>query len=401
MLMMKNIVITGLGVVTPNAIGCKEFLKALQNGVSGIDEIRSFDTRDYPVHRGGEVKGLETMQLGTDVSSFGRTSRMAVGSVREALEDAGLNDSNMDPKRAGVIIGTTSGEVQAIEAIDEAWATKSELPTHLYRDLACGIVASNISTVFGLEGPTIMIANACSSGNFAISFGCDLIRQGHADVIIAGGADSFSKVALSGFSRVHAVAPEVCQPFDKNRKGIMVGEGSGIVILEESRSAARREAKIYATVLGSGIGCDAFHLTAPDPVGMAKVMRLALADATLDPCDIDYISAHGTGTVANDAAETAAIKAIFKDKATFIPVSSIKSMIGHTMGAASAIEMVACCLSLRHGFIPPTINFQEPDPECDLDYVPNSARHKNLRNVMNNSFAFGGNNASVILGRRD
>jgi 3-oxoacyl-[acyl-carrier-protein] synthase II len=198
---------------------------------------------------------------------------------------------------------------------------------------------------------------------------------------------------------MHAVAPDVCRPFDRNRRGMMVSEGAAAVILEERRQAQQRGANVYARVLGSGLGCDAFHLTAPNPERMAEVMRLAVRDALLTPSDIGYINAHGTGTVVNDAAETAAIKMAFGSCAQSIPVSSIKSMIGHTMGAASTIEVVACCLGLRHQFLPPTINYQEPDPQCDLDYVPNEARFQRVDLVMNNSFAFGGNNASLILGR--
>jgi 3-oxoacyl-[acyl-carrier-protein] synthase II len=400
--MSKGVVITGIGVITPNAIGSGEFLDALRNGVSGIDTIQAFDSSDYPVHRGGEVKGLDAVETGEDLPNPGRTSRLALFAVRQALKNAELVPGAFDPRRTGLILGTTSGEVQAIERVDEAWATgrQAELPLELYSGFSSNVVTANIASVFGLQGPVLMLANACSSGNFAVDFGCSLIRAGEADVIIAGGADSFSKVALAGFSRVHAVAPEICQPFDKNRKGMMVSEGGGAVILEERGRAERRGARIYANVLGSGVGCDAFHLTAPDPEGMAHVMRLALADAQVAPRDIGYINAHGTGTTANDAAETAAVKKAFGDLAYRIPVSSIKSMIGHTMGAASAIETVACCLALEHGFLPPTINYHEQDPECDLDYVPNTARSVRIEVVMNNSFAFGGNNASVILGRR-
>jgi 3-oxoacyl-[acyl-carrier-protein] synthase II len=226
-----------------------------------------------------------------------------------------------------------------------------------------------------------------------------LIRQGEADVIVAGGADSFWKGTLAGFSRLHAVAPQMCQPFDRDRKGMMVSEGAGVVVLEEREQARRRGATIYAVVLGSGMSCDAFHPTAPDPAGLANAMRLALEDAHLAPSDVHYINAHGTGTAANDAAETEAIKAVFGQRAYQIPVSSIKSMIGHTMGAASAIETVACCLALAHEFLPPTINYQERDPACDLDYVPNAARVQRIDRLMNNSFAFGGNNACLVLGR--
>jgi len=400
--MKKEIVITGIGVVAPNAIGRDHFLRALQEGVSGIDEIKAFDTKDYPVHRGGEVKGLETIDFGFELSAYlGRTARLALVAAHEAIAEAKLLAGSLDPKRIGVILGTTSGEAQAIETVDEAWALgkQEQLLPDIYADFSSNIVASSISSIFGFAGPTMMLANACSSGNFAISFGGEMIRQGEADIIIAGGCDAFSKVAFAGFGSVHAIAPEICQPFDRNRRGMMVSEGAGVVILEERHQAERRGAEIYATILGSGLGCDAFHLTAPDPEGMANVMRLALKDAGLASSEVGYINAHGTGTTINDASETDAIKRVFADHAYRIPVSSIKSMIGHTMGAASAIETIACCLALQHEFLPPTINYQEPDPQCDLDYVPNRARFQRVDVIMNNSFAFGGNNASLILGR--
>jgi 3-oxoacyl-[acyl-carrier-protein] synthase II len=398
----KEIVITGVGVTASNAIGREAFRIALQQGLSGIDEIRSFDTSDYSAHRGGEVKGLEAAEKDLGLpSGLGRTTRLAFVATLEALRDARLDASSLDRSRTGVILGTTSGEVQAIESVDEAWALgrQQELPAHLYTGFASNVISSSISSFLGLEGVTMMIANACASGNFAISFGRDLIMQGEADLIIAGGADSFSKVALAGFSSVHAIAPDVCRPFDKNRRGMQVSEGAGIVILEERSRAEGRGARIYATILGCGLGCDAFHLTTPDPEGMANAIRLALRDAELQLADIDYINAHGTGTAANDAAETQAIKMVFGARAYSIPISSIKSMLGHAMGAASAIETVACCLAIESEFIPPTINYQTLDPMCDLEYVPNQARFQRIKTVMNNSFAFGGNNASLILGR--
>jgi 3-oxoacyl-[acyl-carrier-protein] synthase II len=317
------------------------------------------------------------------------------------MADAGLAPGSFDPARIGVLIGTTSGEVQDMETLDASW-TRGRLDA--FTDAAHAGFSSNsiparLAAAFGFAGPGLVLATACASGNFAVSYGCDLIQHGQADVIVAGGADGFSKVALAGFSRMHAVAPEKCQPFDKNRRGMMVAEGAGFVVLELEERARARGATAYARVLGTGLGCDAFHLTSPNPEGMAHVMRLALADAGLAPGDVDYISAHGTGTPVNDAAETSAVRTAFGAAAYQTPVSSIKSMIGHTMGAASAIETVACCLALRHGFLPPTINYAEPDPACDLDYVPNTARFQPIAIAMNNSFAFGGNNASLVLGR--
>jgi len=397
--MSKSIVITGLGVVSPNGIGNDAFLDALREGRSGIDEIRSFDTSTWPVHRGGEVKGPPEPDAALQLP--GRASVLAWTAASEALRDAGVDPRFMNPSRTGLILGTTLGENQNIEEADELWVLgrSEEVSLKLYSGFDSNEVASTLARLFGFSGPVLMIANACSSGNFAISYGCDLIREGDADIILAGGADSFSKGALAGFSRVHAVAPEICQPFSRNRKGMMVSEGAGVVILEEREHARKRGARIYATVMGAAVGCDAFHLTAPDPEGMAHVMRRALEKAGVTTSDVGYLNAHGTGTAANDAAETAAVKRVFGAEAYGVPVSSIKSMIGHTMGAASAIETVACCLALQHDFLPPTMNYEEPDPECDLDYVPNRARSQRVNVIMNNSFAFGGNNASLVLGR--
>ncbi len=397
--MSKSIVITGLGVASPNGIGKAAFLAALQEGRSGIDDIRSFDTSTWPVHRGGEVTGLPEPEGSLQLP--GRTSLLAWTAACEALRDAGLEPRSLNPSRTGIILGTTSGEIQTIEEADELWALgrPEEVPLRLYSGFASNVVASTLARLFRIQGPVLMIANACSSGNFAISYGCDLIREGDADIILAGGADSFSKVALAGFSRVHAVAPVMCQPFSRNRKGMMVSEGAGVVVLEDREHAKKRGAHIYTNVMGAAVGCDAFHLTAPDPEGMANVIRRALEEARVTTSDVGYLNAHGTGTAANDAAETAAIKHVFGEQSYRIPVSSIKSMIGHTMGAASAIETVACCLALEHDFLPPTMNYDEPDPECDLDYVPNHARSQRVNVIMNNSFAFGGNNASLVLGR--
>jgi 3-oxoacyl-[acyl-carrier-protein] synthase II len=326
---------------------------------------------------------------------------MAIVAAREAMADAGLVPGSFDPERVGVLLGTTSGEVQDMEAIDEAWTLgrSDAFTADAYAGFCSNSITARLASAFGLTGPALVLANACASGSFAVAFGCDLIQQGQADVVVAGGADGLSQVALAGFSRMHAVSPDVCRPFDKNRKGMMVAEGAGVVVLEAEPRARSRGASVYGRVLGTGLGCDAFHLTSPNPDGMARVMRLAMRDGGLAPADIGYISAHGTGTPVNDVAETAAIRAAFGARADRTPVSSIKSMIGHTMGAASAIETVACCLALRHQFLPPTINYAEPDPLCDLDYVPNTARFQSIDVVMNNSFAFGGNNASLVLSR--
>jgi 3-oxoacyl-[acyl-carrier-protein] synthase II len=245
-----------------------------------------------------------------------------------------------------------------------------------------------------------MIPTACAAGNHAIAHGMMLLQSGRTDLVLAGGADCFSRLAFTGFARLAAISPDTCRPFSLNRKGIIVGEGAGVLVLETLDSAEHRSASVYAELLGFGISCDAHHMTAahPDGLGTAAALTRALAQSGLGPGEVDYISAHGTGTPTNDRLETAAIRRVFEARAPHVPTSSIKSMLGHTMGAASAIEAATCALVIRHGVIPPTMNYGDPDPECDLDYVPNHARRQRVRVAVNNSAAFGGNNAVTVFG---
>ncbi|MGC2742980.1 MAG: beta-ketoacyl-[acyl-carrier-protein] synthase family protein [Candidatus Angelobacter sp.] len=249
----------------------------------------------------------------------------------------------------------------------------------------------------------MMIPTACAAGNYAIAHASDLLRAGRADVMLAGGSDSFSRITYTGFARLGAIAPEVCQPFDRNRKGMVPGEGAAMLLLERKEHALARGARIYCEVAGYGLSCDAHHMTAAHPQGegAARAMNMALQTSGLSPSDVDYISAHGTGTPTNDRLETVAVKKTFGKLAYKIPISSIKSMLGHTMGAASAIEAAACALIITQGQIPPTMHWQDQDPECDLDYVPNVAREHKVRVAMNNAYAFGGNNSSLILAACD
>ena len=242
-----------------------------------------------------------------------------------------------------------------------------------------------------------MFGTVCAAGNYAIGYGFDVVKEGRADVAIVGGADSFSWVAFTGFNQFAAVAPDICQPFDKNRKGMIVGEGAGMLVLEDLENARARKANIYGEILGYGLSCDAFHMTNPQEEGIARCMENAFKDANINKDEVDYISAHGTGTVLNDKAECAAIKKVFGDRYRKIAVNSIKSRRGHTMGAASAIEAIACCLTLKHSIIPPTENYKTFDPECDIDCVPNIARKQKVNIALNSSYAFGGNNACLVL----
>ena len=280
-------------------------------------------------------------------------------------------------------------------------AASSRLPPEIFPRYSCSAIPVHIATEFDLHGPCLTIPTACAAGNHAIGHAFDLIRTGRVGAMLAGGADSFSRIPYMGFARLGAIAPERCQPFDRNRKGMVPGEGAGVLLLEPLEVALARGAHIYAEILGYGLSCDAHHMTAshPEGDGALRAMNAALKDSGMTSADIDYISAHGTGTPTNDRVESIAASRLFGERARLVPMSSIKSMLGHTMGAASAIEAAACSLVLDTGWIPPTINYEEPDPDFDLDYVPNHSRQVNPRVVLNNAYAFGGNNASVCMRR--
>jgi 3-oxoacyl-[acyl-carrier-protein] synthase II len=401
--MNKRVVITGLGVVSSIGIGWKEFWNGLLNGKSGIGPVTSFDTSKHFTHNGGEVKGFSPERFidANRVKSLSRASQFAVSAARLALEDANLYNVDRLDLLVGTCVGTTLGSVQNVEIIDELEISHkqtdsgkelvSQVPTHS--------TSAAIAREFGFRGPNVMFSTACAAGNYAIGYGFDLIRLDKADVMAVGGSDPFSRVAFTGFNQLSAVAPEKCQPFDKNRKGMMVAEGAGILIIESLESALKRNAHIYAEILGYGLSCDAGHMTQPSVEGMSACMKKAMNASGIGLEDVDYVSAHGTGTSANDRTECAAIREVFGESYKNIPVSSIKSMLGHAMGAASAIEAITCALVLENDVIPPTINFETPDPECDVDCVPNEERRQRVAIALNNSYAFGGNNASLVLGK--
>jgi 3-oxoacyl-[acyl-carrier-protein] synthase II len=406
MLNENAVVITGLGLVTPIGTGKTQFWNALIAGENGIRPITSFDTSDFRTHRGGEIRDFEPSRYcrNVDHRHIGRGAQLAVAAARMALEDGGVELARCDPSRTAVIFGTTMGESPIAESMDailaqhgvtdgarDMWDSSLSFPQEM--------IPAGVAREFGFRGPVSMMATACAAGNYAIGYGADLLESGDADLVLAGGADPFSRVAFIGFNSMLAVAPEICQPFDRLRKGMSVSEGAAVLALERYGTARRRGAVIYAQVAGYGIGNDAHHMTAPHPAGRGAYRSItnALTTAKAPTSAIDYISAHGTGTQANDKIETLVIKKIFGDGAYGTPVSSIKSMLGHTMGAASAIEAAACALTIQHGIVPPTINYRETDPECDLDYVPNCARELKCRTVLSNSFAFGGNCAALVL----
>jgi 3-oxoacyl-[acyl-carrier-protein] synthase II len=405
--MDRRIVITGIGVVTPIGTGREEFWASLLAGHSGIAPVQSFDTSGYNVHRGAEVKAFRSEQyiLNLDAAHLGRASQFAIAAARLALVDAGVEIGFLDRKRAGVSMGTTSGEPLEVERFDDLYVNKNldTIGPEFLARYPCHVIAAHVASELNFAGVNTMIPTACAAGNYAIAHALDVMRAGRADLMLAGGSDAFSRITFTGFARLGAVAPETCQPFDRFRKGMIPGEGAGVLVLERLDAARRRGARIYAEVGGYGLSCDAHHMTAAHPQGdgAERAMRQALADSGTNTEEVSYISAHGTGTATNDRLETIAVKRLFKDAAYRVPISSIKSMLGHTMGAASAIEAAVCALAVFNDRVPPTINLNDPDPECDLDYVPKFARDLRVNVAMNNAYAFGGNNASLILKKQE
>jgi 3-oxoacyl-[acyl-carrier-protein] synthase II len=388
-------------VISSIGIGKAEFWNNLIKGKSGITKIESIDTSEYNRHFGGEIKNFNPEDFidRRKLKRMGRASQFAIAATKLALKDAGLNlKENFSPKTA-VIVGTTMADIRPLEEIDHTWVKKSDrdIQSHLIFQYPANTISANVALEFKFKGLNTVIPTACAAGNYAIGYAFDLLKSGKIDMAIAGGSDAFSRIAFSGFNSLYAVSADRCQPFDKNRKGMMLGEGAGIVILETLENALKRRAPIYSEVLGYGLSCDASHMTASTVQGIATCMQKALKYSDIDIDDVNYISAHGTGTQQNDKTECSAIKAVFNHHVKKIPVSSIKSMLGHTMGAAAAIETIACCLAIKDSIIPATINYETPDPECDIDCVPNMARKQKVSVVLNNSYAFGGNNACLVL----
>ena len=403
-----RVVVTGRGTVNAIADDAAAFAGAMKAGVCGIGPVTRFDTEGYRSHTGAQVNGFDPRRHIPAAFSLKRMSwsdRMAMAAALQALGDAGL----MPPSaaladRTGVVIGGGAGGIPECEPVfaDYLETGARRMAVSPFAAFSCASSADHIAAHLGLTGPKTTFMTACSSGATAIGYAGDLIRQGAADVMLCGGTEPLCRITYASFNALQAVDPVYCRPFDKNRQGMTLGEGAGILVLESMRHARRRGAAIHAELLGCGISCDANHMTAPDPEagGAVRAMRAALADAGTAPDAVDYINAHGTATPANDRMESLAIRRVFGDRAHRIPVSSIKSMIGHTLGAAGAIEAVACVLAIEQGFVPPTVHHEIPDDVCDgLDIVPGAARDAALNVVLSNSFAFGGNNTCLVLGR--
>jgi 3-oxoacyl-[acyl-carrier-protein] synthase II len=406
----RRVVVTGLGLITPLGTGIQKTWEAICKGSSGIDRITSFDAAEYPVQIAGEVKDFnpEDFIERKEVKKMDIFIQYALGAGTMAVDHAGLKISEENADRVGVIVGAGIGGINSIERYHSVLLESGQrrISPFFIPMLITNLAAGQISMRFGARGPNSCVTTACAAGTHAIGDSFKIIQRGAADAMIAGGSESaITPLTIAGFANMKALSThneiprQASRPFDLERDGFVIAEGAGIVVLEELESARRRGAHILAEIVGYGLTADAYHMTAPDPEGRGVVncMRMALNDAGLEPTAIDYINAHGTSTPYNDKHETAAIKKVFGEHARKLAVSSTKSMTGHLLGAAGGVEAAICALALAEGVIPPTINYENPDPECDLDYVPNHARHAELTTVLSNSFGFGGTNACIVL----
>ena len=403
----KRIVITGMGTKNAIAGGVPQFMDNLQRGVCGISEIDLFDTTEFRTHKGGQVKGFNPRESIPEVFSLKRMSRadqLSFAATLEALTDAGLYPlTGAIREETGVAVGGGSGGLFEAESFYTEMLAKGLDRSRFSRlsTIYCASSADRIASNLGLCGPKATFMTACSAGATALGYARDLIADGQASMMLAGGVEPMCRITYAAFNALKSIDEDVCRPFDKNRAGLSLSEAAAILVLEPLEAALRRGAKIYGEILGYGVTCDSFHMTAPDEKasGAIRSMQAALKDSGLSINDIDYINAHGTATPVNDVTETKAIKEVFGSRAYKIPVSSTKSMHGHTLGAAGALEGIVSLLALAYGFVPPTIHSTLRDPECDLDYVTEGVRRKDLHVVLSNSFAFGGNNTTIIFGK--
>ncbi|MFH1625060.1 MAG: beta-ketoacyl-ACP synthase II [Pseudomonadota bacterium] len=412
--MRRRVVVTGLGAVTPLGIGAEKTWKALCAGVSGIGEISSFDTTNFQTKIAGEVKGFDPEEF-LDKRTLRRMDRFvqyAMASTMMAMDDSKLKVTDQNAERIGVILGTGLGGLATLEKnhtmLMEGGPRKIS-PLFIPMMIA-NIAPGQIAIHYGIKGPNTTVVTACAAGAHAIGDAYKLIQRGDADIMITGGTEaSITPLNIGGFNAMKAIStrndePEkASRPFDKDRDGFVPAEGAGILILEDLEFALKRGAKIYAEIVGYGLTGDAYHITAPDPRGdgAARCMRMALNDAGISHSEVDYINAHGTSTPLNDAIETMAIKTVFNEHSKRVRISSTKSMTGHLLGAAGGVEAIFTILTIRDGIIPPTINYETLDPDCDLDYVPNVAIKADVRVACSNSFGFGGTNATLVFKKFD
>ncbi len=408
----RRVVVTGLGLVSPVGIGVKEGWDNIVSGRSGIGPVTKFDTKGYSCRIAGEVKDFEPERFinAKLVKRLDPFVQYAIVASKEAWEDSGLDSSTADPERIGVITGCGLGGLSSIEYFRDILVNRGpRRVSPFFIPMAIPNMASGqISILFNAKGPNTVVCTACAAGTHAIGQAFKEIQRGAADIMFCGGTEAvITELALAGFASLKALSTRneepdrASRPFERDRDGFVIGEGAGILIIESLDHAERRGARIRAEIGGFGLSGDAFHMTAPpdDGEGGARAMKEALKDACMTPQDIDYINAHGTSTPLNDSCETKAIKAVFGEYAYKIPVSSTKSMTGHLLGGAGGVEAVFSVKALEDGVVPPTINYEHPDPECDLDYVPNEARKMDIHTAMSNSFGFGGTNGVLIFKR--
>lgn len=406
----KRVVITGIGVISPIGIGKDSFFKSLKEGQSGVDIITKFDTEGLSTKIAAEVKGFEPTDFidKKEAKRMDRYTQFAVAASKMAVLDASLDLNTIDEDRFGVCIGSGIGGLETLENQYKVMIEKGpgRVSPFFIPMMISNIAAGHISMTFKAKGPNMTVVTACASGTNAIGEAFKVIQRNDADIMITGGTEaSITPVAIAGFCSMKALSARneepkrASRPFDKDRDGFIMGEGSGILVLEDLEHAIKRGARIYGEVVGYGSSADAYHITAPAPEGEGayKAMKKAVQDANINPEKIDYINAHGTSTELNDKFETMAIKRLLGDYSYKVPISSTKSMTGHLLGAAGGIEAIACLMAINEGIIPPTINYETKDENCDLDYVPNQARNAEVSYAMSNSLGFGGHNATIIL----
>lgn len=406
--MRNKVVVTGMGLISPLGSKKEDFWEAIANGKSGVKRVTRIDTSAYRTKIAAQIEDFDPHVFiePKEVKRMDRFSHFAIAATALAVEDSGLQINDEIKEKIGVILGSAVAGIISHEIAAEALFVRGHKSVN---PMTVPLVmfnagSSNICKQFGFTGTSFGIATACSSGSNAIGEAYQKIRSGYAEIMIAGGSDApISPVCFSAWNKLRAMSaqndePEkACKPFSKNRDGLVMGEGAGILVLERLENALMRGARIYGEIIGYGSTTDAFHLTYPNKEQEVKAIQMALMTAGIKPDEVDYINAHGTATMANDKTETEAIKEVFGKDAYSIPISSIKSMIGHPLGASGAIELITCFLAMEKGFIPPTINYEMPDPECDLDYVPNVGRNERIEIAMSNSFGFGGANAILVV----
>jgi 3-oxoacyl-[acyl-carrier-protein] synthase II len=408
--MSRRVVVTGMGTVNPLGNDVKSFWRAIKAGENGIDSLDRFDTKDYSTKIAGQVKNFSPEKIleSKDARRMDRFTHFAVVAAIEAVADAGISNGQVDPERFGVVLGNGIGGIETLESQYRRIIEKGPKAVHpLFIPMMISNEApGNIAIRFQAYGPCMIVVTACASSNDAIGDAWRLIREGRAEVMLAGGTEApLSPMGLAGFCQLQATSTrngepaKASRPFDKDRDGFVMAEGSGVIVLEELEHAKRRGAKVYAELSGYGSTCDANHLTAPHPEGRGaiKAMQTAIVSAGLAPADIDYVNAHGTSTPINDPIETKAIKAVFGDHARRLKISSSKSMTGHLLGASGGIEAIVSVMAIREQFFPPTRNLENPDPECDLDYVPNKGYEGRIRAAISNALGFGGHNSVVLF----